>query len=110
MLDHECAPTLPAHDEPLRGEVADRFAGRALADPELGCDLELVGDKLTWLPLARADALDQAFAHQGVERPTAVVVGQAHGHAVCRNRPTGLPALSYIRIGRLHGVEPNTGA
>ena len=78
VLDHERAAALPAHHQPLGRQIADGLAGRALADAELGGDLELVGDELAWLPLARADALDQALAHLGVERSAAVVVGQAH--------------------------------
>ena len=76
VLDHERAAALPAHHQTLGRQVADRLARRALADAELGGDLELVGDELARLPLARADALDQVLAHLGVERPAAVVVGR----------------------------------
>ena len=87
VLDHERAPSLPAQHQPLGGQLADGLAGRALAHAELGGDLELVGDELARLPFARADALDQAFAHLGIERPGIVVVGQAHGARTgCRNR------------------------
>ena len=77
VLDHERAAALPAHHETLGCQVADRLAGGALAHAELGGDLELVGDELARLPLARADAIDQALAHLGVQWPTAVFVGQA---------------------------------
>ena len=93
VLDHERAAPLPAHHQPLGREVADRLARRALADAELGGDFELVGDQLAGLPLARADALDQALAHLGVEGSVAISVGQAH--AVPKVRDCGAGRILY---------------
>src|SRR5439155_12641933 len=102
---------LPPHHEALGRQVADGLASRPLADPELGGDLELVGDELSRLPLARADALDQALAHLGVKRTIAVSVGAAHAGVVCRIRMAGFLAISYIRSDRpwcltKHGRQP----
>jgi hypothetical protein len=77
VLDHERAPAAggpPALPRPDRRSPA----APALADPEPAAIPELAGDELTRLPLARPDAFDQALSHLGVERATAVVVGQAH--------------------------------
>ena len=50
VLDHECAPPLPAQHQPLGRQLADGLARRALAHAELGGDLELVGNQLAGLP------------------------------------------------------------
>ena len=84
VLDHERAASLPPQHQALGGQPLDGLAGGALADPELAGDLELVGDQLTRLPDARADALDELVAHLGVQRPGVVVVRYAHQACLLR--------------------------
>src|SRR5262249_42673745 len=109
MLDDECASALPTHHEPFGGQITDCLARRTLADAELGRNFELVGDELTWLPLAGANALDEPLAHPGIERAIGIFVGEAHRCHLAKARDGGAGHVLY-KNARRRASQPRLAA
>src|SRR5919197_4000056 len=105
MLGDEGPPPLLPHEEIARGELVERLADRALADPELAREAGLAGERIARPPVAVDEAPDHQIANLGIERAETRHVRRGGGRRVLFVRRSCRDVVSHRRHARPAGDQ-----